>query len=105
MKNRLKELRTSKGLSMREAAKQLELPPTTYCNWENGEREPNSEMMVRLADFYGVSIDYMIGRTDEREVKAQTFVTRSEDELLSLFRSMNEEQKGLILSTAKAIKK
>lgn len=58
---KLKELRERKGLSMREAAKQLGLAPSTYHNYESGEREPNSEMLIKLANFYGCSIDYMIG--------------------------------------------
>ena len=103
--NRIKEIRTAKGLTMREAAKQLGLAPSTYCNYETGEREPNSEMLIRLADFYGVSIDFMIGRDDEREVKSQMSVTKQEADLITTFRTLSAEQKELILSTAKAIKK
>ena len=58
---RLKELREKKGLNMREAAKQLGLAPSTYHNYETGAREPNSEMLIKLANFYGCSIDYLIG--------------------------------------------
>lgn len=47
---------------MRQAAKLLGLPYTTYVNYEKGDREPNSEMLVYLADFYGVTVDYLIGK-------------------------------------------
>ena len=62
MKNRLSELRTKKGYSMRQAAKMLGLPYTTYVNYEKGDRDPNSEMLIFLADFYGVTVDYLIGK-------------------------------------------
>lgn len=48
---------------MKEAARQLNMPYTTYVNYEKGTREPNSETLILLAKFYNVSIDYLIGRT------------------------------------------
>ena len=61
--NRLQQLRVEKGISMKEAARQLNMPYTTYVNYEKGTREPNSETLILLANFYNVSIDYLIGRT------------------------------------------
>ena len=45
---------------MREAARKLNMPYTTYVNYEKGTREPNSETLIVLAEFYGVSIDYLL---------------------------------------------
>lgn len=64
--NRMKELREESGVSMKEAARRLGLPYTTYVNYEKGLREPNSEMLVVIADFYKCSIDYLLGKTDNR---------------------------------------
>ena len=61
--NRLQQLRVEKSISMKEAARQLNMPYTTYVNYEKGTREPNSETLILLAKFYNVSIDYLIGRT------------------------------------------
>lgn len=61
--NRLSQLRQEKGLNMREAARQLGMPYTTYVNYEKGTREPNSETLIALAEFYGVSIDYLLCKT------------------------------------------
>lgn len=63
----IKELRESKGLNMREAARLLGLPYTTYVNYEKGLREPTSEVLIQLANFYEVSIDYLVGRSDKPE--------------------------------------
>ena len=62
--NRLSQLRQEKGLNMREAARQLGMPYTTYVNYEKGTREPNSEILISLAKFYGTSIDYLLCKSD-----------------------------------------
>ena len=59
---RIKELRESKEISMREAARLLGMPYTTYVNYEKGLREPTSEVLIQIADFFGVSIDFLVGR-------------------------------------------
>lgn len=63
---RLKELREERNWSMRDAAKFLKKPYMTYVNHEKGSREPNSEDLVAYAKAYGVSIDYLVGRTNEK---------------------------------------
>lgn len=62
--NRIKTLREKKGINMTQAARALQIPYTTYVNYEKGEREPNTEMLIKIAGFYGVSVDYLIGRSD-----------------------------------------
>lgn len=64
--NRIKELRMERHLNMRETAKLLNLPYTTYVNYEKGAREPNSEMLITIANFFEVSIDYLLKRSNER---------------------------------------
>ena len=61
---RIKELRKSKGINMKEAARLLKMPYTTYVNYEKGLREPTSEVLIQLADFYNSSVDYIVGRSD-----------------------------------------
>ena len=63
---RLKELRESKGLNMKETAKLLSIPYTTYVNYEKEQREPTSEVLILLADFFDTSVDYLVGRTVSR---------------------------------------
>lgn len=62
--NKIKQLREAKNISMAEAARLLNIPYTTYINYEKGDREPNSEMLIKIASFYDVSVDYLIGRQD-----------------------------------------
>ena len=61
---RLKYLREKSGKTIRETASELGLPYTTYINYEKELREPNSETLVMLANHYDVSVDYLIGRSE-----------------------------------------
>lgn len=70
---RLKELREKRHSSMRQIAQQLGIPYTTYVNYEKGIREPNSEMLVLLSDFFDVSVDYLIGRSNYPEIQDGKF--------------------------------
>lgn len=63
--NRLRELREERGMNMKEAAAALGYKYMTYVNYEKEERQMYPEQLIKIADFYGVSIDYLLGR-DER---------------------------------------
>ena len=56
-----------------QAAKELEIPYTTFVNYEKGDREPNSEMLIKLADYFETSVDYLICRSDEEKVETLLF--------------------------------
>lgn len=59
---RLKELREKAGYSQQGFADAIGVKQSTVGNWEAGAREPKFEIMERLADFFGVSVDYLLGR-------------------------------------------
>lgn len=59
--SRLTELRTTKGLSQQAFADAFGVAQSTVGNWEAGKREPNQETTIRLAQFFGVSVDWLIG--------------------------------------------
>lgn len=63
---RLIELREKSDLSQVEAAKEFGVVVRAYQRYEYGEREPRLSTLVRIADFYGVSLDYLAGRTDKK---------------------------------------
>lgn len=62
--NRMIELRQAKGFTMKETAVKLGMPYTTYVSYEKGDREPNSEILIKLADFYNTTVDYILGVND-----------------------------------------
>jgi len=61
---RLVALRRRKGISQAAAAKQVKAALRAYQNYEYGSAEPRLSTLVRIADFYGVSLDYLAGRSD-----------------------------------------
>lgn len=64
----LKELRKEKGLSQIAVQMQTGIEQALISKYENGERVPPTEALMQLADFYGVSMDYIMGRTDRKEI-------------------------------------
>lgn len=67
---RLTLLREQKGLTQDEMAKKLNISRSALSLWEIGKREPNFETLKLLADFFGVSVDYLLGRdfpNDQRQ--------------------------------------
>lgn len=69
MKLRLKEIRLQKGLKASEVAEKLSITNNSLSEWELGKRVPPCEKIIQLADFYGVSVDYLLGRDVEGEVQ------------------------------------
>ena len=61
-------LRKERKLTRQMVADSICISPRTYQRYENAEREPTLSVLVLLADFYGVSMDSLAGRTDRREV-------------------------------------
>ncbi len=69
MKNNLKKLRKSRGYTQIAVQMKTGIEQALLSKFENGERTPPTETLVRLADFYGVSIDYILCRTDNPKVQ------------------------------------
>ena len=68
MKNNLKLLRKNKKLTQIGLQMATGIEQTLLSKFENGERVPPTETLIRLADFYNVSIDYILCRTDNPEI-------------------------------------
>ena len=64
-KTRLKQLRNERGISQRQLAEFLKVAPSTISMYENGQREPNFEVLESLADFFNVDLNYLLGKTNK----------------------------------------
>lgn len=64
---RLKECRKEKGYTQLQAAIYCDITEKTYQNYELMTREPKIEILIRIADLYDVSIDYLVGRTNTKK--------------------------------------
>lgn len=63
---RLKDLREDADVKQQEIADYLHIKQNTYSQYENGKRQLPIDILIKLADFYNVSTDYILGRTKER---------------------------------------
>ena len=64
LKERIKELRIDKGVPQKEVAKFLGVVESCYANYEQGRSEPNLDMLIKLAKYFGVRTDYLLGLED-----------------------------------------
>lgn len=65
---RLKQCRKEKGFTQREVAVYCDITEKTYQNYELMTREPKLEVLLKIADVFHVSLDYLVGRTDRRQI-------------------------------------
>lgn len=77
--DRLRELREEKDLMSKDFAKIMNVEPATVTNWEKGKRFPKDDILMKIADYFNVSIDYLLGR-DYKESKT----TKVEKESLTI---------------------
>ena len=66
MYKRLRDLREDKELSQTQLAKILGMSQTGYSKYETGENDVPTQILIKLADFYDTSVDYILGRTDKK---------------------------------------
>lgn len=66
LSERLHSIRKERMLTQTDAAKAAGISMKSYCRYESGEREPTASVLVRIADFYNVTTDYLLGRSDEK---------------------------------------
>lgn len=72
---RLKQLRNERDLPKTRLAKELNMTPQSYGYYENEKRSPDYETLKKLATYYNVSMAYLLGETDERNIQSSTLVT------------------------------
>lgn len=87
---RLKSLRLKIGLSQRDLCDKFHFSYTQYNNWERGRAEPDIAALIELSTFYNVSIDYLVGKTDDASISnfEIEFKKMSPQDQLSFFNLM-----------------
>lgn len=82
--NVFKQLRISSGLTQIEIAQKLGISRSTIGMYETGAREPDFETLEKIADFFNVDIDYLLGRTDKTTILPSTAGNNYKNNLLTL---------------------
>lgn len=90
---RLKELRLSNGIKRSDFAREIGINAGTIANYENAIREAPYEFLVKFADYFDVSVDYLLGREDETGVcencVGERVLSSAERELIRDFRKLS----------------
>ena len=102
-KDILKELRTSKGFSnAKEFCESAKISYNTYQNYEAGKRLPTAEILMQIADFYNVSTDYLLGRTEVREMNRLSADALSEEQVREIDDAIVSSYERLPLESRRA---
>lgn len=98
----LKKARESAHLTQIQAAKELKISDGTYKNYEQGKREPNNSLLLKIADLYGVTTDYLLGRKPKApELNQFAELNLSEDdeaEVIAKYMSLPSNVRAILLN-------
>lgn len=86
---RLYELRTESGITQKKLAEDLHMSAGNLCDWEKGRTEPDIDKIIRLADYFDVSVDDLLGREERGPGEKDALKYR----LLRAFDRMNKESR------------
>lgn len=106
IRENMKALREQHGLSMAKAAEALGVPKSTYSSYEYGAREPNIELILKIAEYYNVTTDYLLGRAPQTD-PMKLLVSQSDtspESLVKQFAALPEEGQALMLAVVRALK-
>lgn len=68
--NRIRDLREDADLSQAQIATQFHISQRAYSHYESGDRKIPLDLLIGLADFYNCSVDYLLGRTDKKQINS-----------------------------------
>lgn len=94
---RLKEIRKARKLTQQQVADLLGIPLRTYQNYEREINDPDTDILCRLADYYAVTTDYLIGYSDIAVQGVGDVVSADESKLLGLYRQLNNTGKSIAM--------
>ncbi|MGO2267071.1 MAG: helix-turn-helix domain-containing protein [Vagococcus salmoninarum] len=87
MGNRIGELRREKGLTLKRMGELLEVKDNTLSQYETGKREPQLGFMLEMAEFFDVSLEYLMGKTNKRDYPIAT-----NEDAISLFQKIHSKE-------------
>lgn len=103
----LKQAREAAHFTQMQAAKALEISDGTYKNYEQGKREPNNTLLLKIADLYGVTTDYLLGRepkAPEPNPFAEMNLSKGDEKaVMEQYMAMPEEVRAIMLDVIRQL--
>lgn len=103
--NRLVNLRKKKGETQEQTAKNLGLTRSAYSQYEIGTRKPDPETLVKIAEYFDESTDYLLGRDNIIQESKEAYLSEDEQKVLDAFRNLDDSDKKYIADLMTRIKK
>lgn len=94
---RIKQLRTMRNLSQSDLAQEFKVAQNTVSKWERGDREPDYDTLRRLAEFFGVTIDFLLHRQGNLDTINTDKVAGNENRRIPIASSIKKGNDGLLL--------
>lgn len=98
---RLRKTRMEKKITQRQLSKHLGFGATAIVNYESGRNEPAIDTLIKLAEYFGVSVGYLIG--SEKDALQKSLLTQQQRELLTAFSKLSQKQRDLLLDFLKTL--
>lgn len=86
----IKKLRVARGLNQVEFAKTINVTKQCVSNWENDNVVPSIDMLCKIADFFGVSTDYLLGRVEKRVVDVSNLTEEQTCHITSIIKDLSK---------------
>lgn len=105
--NRIAQLRKEKAMSQIALAMKLNVSQKMISAYENNKNEPSVATLIKLADIFNTSVDYLVGNTDVRQPLNKFIekgLTSNECELLNLYRSLPAKQQNIAVGVIIGLK-
>lgn len=100
---RLRELRKEKRLTQTQVGNYLGITVSAYGNYELGQREPSIDMLLKLADYFGVTVDYLLGRDTNTVTNVAPFKTKKiptlseeDEDMLNTYLELSDDSKRAV---------
>ncbi len=102
---RIKQLRLDNNMSQEELGKLVGISKVSVWQWENGINYPNNETLLKLADYFQVSTDYLLGKSDIRNINNENEDYRiAFDDIGKDYAELEDSEKDMIKTMIKAFK-
>ena len=103
---RIRELREEFGVTQKKLSEVLGVTRTAVAKWEANENGPNSDVLLKIADYFDVSLDYLLGRTDIKKAPVESDKgdrPAMEREFMELFKLLPAEKRKTIVAVMKSL--
>ena len=97
---KLKDLRKENKKTLQDMAKYLGISHPAYFKYETGENKPTIETLIKLADYYGVSLDYLVGRKFQNDVG---YLNEQQRAIIDIMKQLNEYNQVKLLAEAQGM--